>query len=169
MIKSFQMFTRWFLCVSLALSPTILKAEPQEPPLKCEISRGAWCIVKGIGEIKFVARQNEQWNRWALYDNYWKKEVGVVLEGSGCIDTVADKVELIKVRSNVIWEGRRWKEAVVSLRRDGTCELRLMVPVSDPNFVRKAASSLSGHIAACVAGHTCVDNILSTLVYKSLE
>jgi hypothetical protein len=169
MIRSSLMVTRWFFFVSLALSTPVLKAEPQEPPLKCEISRGAWCIVRGIGEIKFVARQSGKWNKWSLYDNYWKKEVGVVLEGTACIDTVADKVELIKVRPNVLWEDRRWKEAVVSLRRDGTCELRLLVPVSDPIFVRKAASSLSGHIAACIAGHACADNILSTFVYKSLE
>jgi hypothetical protein len=169
MIKSSLMVTRCFLCISLALLASVLKAEPQEPPIKCEVARGAWCIVRGVGEIKFVARQSEQWNKWSLYDNYWKKEVGVVLEGTACSDTVADKVELIKVRPNVLWEGRRWKEAVVSLRRDGTCELRLMVPIDDPSFVRKAASSLSGHIAACFAGHACADNMLSTFVYKSLE
>lgn len=169
MNKSSLMVPRWFFCIALSLSTPILRAEPQEPPLKCEVAHGAWCVVRGIGEIKFVARQNEQWNKWSLYDNYWKREVGVVLETPGCNDTVADRVELIKIRANVLWEGSRWKEAVVSLRRDGTCELRLMVPLSDPIFVRKAASSLSGHIAACIAGHACTDNILSAFVYKSLE
>jgi hypothetical protein len=169
MDKSSLVVTRWFCCIALALSTSFLRAEPHEPPLKCEITHGAWCVVRGIGEVKFVARQNEQWNKWSLYDNYWKREVGVVLETPGCSDTVADRVELIKISPNVLWEGSRWKEAVISLQRDRTCQLRLMVPLSDPTFVRKAASSLSGHIAACIAGHACTDNMLSAFVYKSLE
>jgi hypothetical protein len=164
MNKSSLMVTRCFFCIALALSTPIISAEPQEPPLKCEVTPGAWCIVRGIGEIKYVPRQSEQWNKWSLYDNYWKREVGVVLEAPACNETVADRVKLIKLSPNVLWEGRRWKEATVSLRRDGTCDLRLMVPLSDPMFVRKAASSLSGHIAACIAGHACADNMLSTFV-----
>ncbi|MYM41936.1 hypothetical protein [Duganella qianjiadongensis] len=169
MNKSSLMVSRWFCAIALALSTPILSAAPQEPPLKCEVTHGAWCVARGIGEIKFVAHQNEQWNRWSLYDNYWKREVGVVLETPGCSDTVADRVELIKISPNVLWEGSRWKEAVISLRRDGTCELRLMVPLSDLNFVGKAASSLTGHIAACIAGRACTDNMLSAFAYKSLK
>jgi hypothetical protein len=126
------------LCLVLVFLAHPLRAELQEPPLKCEITRGSWCIVKGISEIRFANVQNGKWHKWALYDEYWKKDVGIVLEGTGCVDTAADTIELVEVHSNVLWEGRRWKEAVVSIRRDRTCELRLMVPTNDIAFVKKA-------------------------------
>lgn len=169
MIKSSLIVNHGVLCILLTLLTPNLHADQPEPPLKCEVNRGAWCILRGIGEIKFSAgREEEQWREWSLYDNYWKKQVGVIFEEATCMDTVADDVEVTQVRSNVLWNKRRWNEAIVSLRREGTCKLRLLVPVSDPTFVRKAASSLSGSIAACIPGHACSDNVLSNIVYKSL-
>jgi hypothetical protein len=146
-----------------------LKAEMHEPPLQCEISRGAWCIIKGVGEIRLEEGRDGKWNKWTIVDRYWNREVGLIFEEISCADTEADRIEIVHVRSNVRWEQGLWNEATVSLRKDGSCELRLMVPVSDQEFRKKAASSLSGHIAACLPGRPCADNILSTKLYKFLE
>jgi hypothetical protein len=163
-------FSRWQirLALLLVLAPGI-KAEPHEPPLQCEISRGAWCIVKGIGEIRFAKIPNSEWNKWTVNDDYWHRRVGIILEKASCPETVADTVEIVQVRSNVRWEGNLWREAVIQLRKDRRCQLRLMVPLDDLSFQKKAASSLTGSVAACIAGMACTDNILSTKVYRVLE
>lgn len=155
-----------FMCLPFLFSAA--KADQREPPLKCEINRGAWCIVKGVDNINFSIVKDERLNRWSIWDSYWQKEVGIVLESFGCVDASADSIEVFKVNSNVLWEGRLWREVVVKLRNDNSCNLRLFVSMEDSNFRNKAATGLGGAIAICISGRTCTENILATYVYELL-
>lgn len=42
---------------------------------------------------------------------------------------MADTVEAIRFSHGVMWEGSSWDEMQVRLRKDGTCDLTLRVPV----------------------------------------
>ncbi len=164
-------FYRLVLSIALccALTPSALvRAAVREPPLKCEFTRGAWCVVKGAAKAEMTKNGSAKFNTWRFFDEYWRREVGVVLEGVNCVGNTADVIELVEVNSNVIWEGRRWREAVVNLRKDNSCSLRLMVPSHDQAFVKKAASSLSGHVAACMKGRVCAENILAPRIFDAL-
>lgn len=158
-----------FVCLLSIAMVTPLGAEPLEPPLKCKIMHGAWCILDGVDQREFTSYRNRYWRQWNLHDKYWNREVGVVLERRDCRGKAANTIEVVKVRPNTLWAGRRWNEVLLKLRKDRTCELRLFVPVDDRDFVKKAATSLSGNIAVCLRGRPFVENVLSPLVYKLLE
>lgn len=158
-----------FVAMFLALIGPGVNAEPMEPPLACEITRKAWCIMKGMAEIKFVKSTDGRWHRWVLYDGYWKRDVGVILEDVGCESATADTIEVTATRQTIAWDGRTWTRVVIRLRKDRSCELVLMVPAGDPKFRKRVASSLSGHIAVCIQDRRCSDNILSRQIYSLLE
>ncbi len=166
MLISLHRFLSYFCFAALASTHGPSMASP-EPPLRCEIARGAWCIMPGVGKIETFDRDNKI-SRLTIIDEYWGKEVGMVTEGPACSNAFADIVEIVEINSDLLHNGRYWREIVVKLRRDNTCFLRLMVPTGDKAFVSPAASSLSGHLAACIAGRACTDHILAAHLYYPL-
>jgi hypothetical protein len=165
-MKIFQLSVLWSVLLFCSSS---LRAEPKEPPLKCGIDRTSWCIVKNADDIKVSVTKKDKWREWRIFDNYWKREVGLVLEKKRCPALKAEGLWVSSVNGNVLWEGEQWQEVVVDLRKDKLCTLRLLVPTRNREFRRKAASSLSGHIAACLPNQKCTSNVLSTHVYKLLD
>lgn len=157
------------LASAFAFDLKIVKAEVMEPPLRCTIDRTAWCIVEGVGSVRFEPRKNDGWNKWKIYDAHWGKTVGIVLEKPGCNDRRADQIVISDVKLDVRRFGDRWNQVSVTLNKERSCELKIMSIATDKNFLAKAANSLSGSIAVCLVGERCSENILSPKIYHLLS
>lgn len=138
---------------------------PSEPPLKCEITRGAWCFLKSPYELNFSHAQNEPYFIWVVSEGMWADEAGVILEDDGCVEQPADTLEVIGGMRHVLWQETKWREVKVSLRKDGSCDLRLLVPLAENAPLDMAASALSTHISVCYRGEACAPNVVADVVY----
>lgn len=138
---------------------------PGEPPLKCEISRGAWCFLKSPYKLTFSHAQNEPYFIWTVSEDMWADEAGFILEDDGCADHPADTLEVIDGMRSVLWRERQWREVKLRLREDGSCYLRLLVPPLENAPLDMAASALSTHISACYLGKPCAPNVVADVVY----
>jgi hypothetical protein len=101
------------------------------PPRVCEIRLRAWCIVQENSIITDTPRwaDTDAEHTWRIHHRDQPDSSLVILEPRGCRAAVADTVEAVRFSHAVAWEGRNWDEMQVRLRKDGTCDLILRVPV----------------------------------------
>lgn len=145
------------------------RAMALEPPMQCAIKRGAWCIISSNHTITYSGVHDEPRYQWHIAGDYWKDEPALILESKGCRDAVADDNQIVETNSEVTWEGKRWREVVVRLRKDGTCELRLLAPTFDQVELDAAASRLSTNIAVCFAHQPCEQSSISSDIYRTFR
>ncbi|MCC2963342.1 hypothetical protein LK540_23165 [Massilia sp. IC2-278] len=102
------------------------------PPRHCDIKAGAWCIAQGTSEIHRVH------DREGGFERYWTLRSAPVVDWTltirepwGCLDGLADTVELIHFQSSHEWKGRIWDRADVRLKSDGSCDLAVLFPLNE--------------------------------------
>ena len=140
--------------------------ESTEPPLKCEIRRGAWCFMKSPYRVTFSHAQNEPYYVWIVSEDMWRNEEGVILEDEACAESPADTIDVKDSLTQVVWEGKNWRQVTLVLRKDSTCNLRLLAPMKDEAPLDMAASALSTHISACYANtKDCTKDLVADRVY----
>ena len=152
----------------LAAFPRAAASSPSEPPPKCEISRGAWCFLKGPYQIEFSPVYNVPQNSWTISEKYWHSEAGVILEATSCEGVLANTIEVVGAPASVSWQGKAWKQTTLRLRKDGRCDLLLLVPTGERAQLNMAASVLATNIAACLPKKKCEANIVAPVVFRSL-
>ena len=154
------MYIRWNLCISwmaasicgiISDSRDISAATPHPaaPPRKCEIRQPAWCIYQDA--LKVVRQLNKETREvvWVLSGPSRHDSELVIFEPGGCREGFADTVAVLSFRENIEWEQRAWDEMRVRLRENGSCDLRLLVPLFDRDPLEWAFSTGRGLIAAC--------------------
>lgn len=141
-----------------------------EPPIKCDISRGAWCFLRSPYTFTFFHAQDESFSAWKVVEDHWSNEPGFVLEDNGCGDVGhADTLEVSVIPDGVAWSGQQWRGVLVKLRADGSCNLRLLAPLPSQAPLDMAASALSTHVAICYEDRACTPNVIADKVYQQFK
>ncbi|NII55166.1 hypothetical protein [Luteibacter sp. SG786] len=101
------------------------------PERVCEIRQRAWCITQADSIITDIPAwaQTDPDHTWRIHHRRYPDSDLVIFEPRGCRKALADTVEPIRFSHGVMWEGASWDEILVRLRKDGTCDLTLRVPV----------------------------------------
>jgi len=106
-------------------------ARPSSPPLTCEIRQRAWCIVNGTAEITEVqplVSSDPPGRAWTLKDTHFPASTLVILEPTGCRQSLADTLSATGFKHGFTWRDKSWDEVGLRLRSDGSCDLKLLVP-----------------------------------------
>lgn len=122
------------------------------PPRQCEIRQKAWCIYQEGAEITDLQKTHNDHpgeHVWMIRDVYHPQSAIVVFEPEGCRRGFSDRVSAQRFDEGIQWHGRDWDQMRVRLRADGTCDLRLLVPVFDGSLLEWAFSVGRTLIAAC--------------------
>ena len=127
-------------------------SSPAAPPRICEIRQKAWCIYQDGSEITDHQKINTDYPNdhiWSMHDTHTPKSVLVIFEPNGCREGFSDKVSALGFNENVQWQGKSWDQMRIRLRSDGSCDLRLLVPLYGRDPLEWAFSVGRGLIAAC--------------------
>ncbi len=127
-------------------------SSPAAPPRICEIRQKAWCIYQNGSEITDHQKTTTDYpddHIWSMRDVHQPRSVLVIFEPNGCREGFSDKVSALGFNENVQWQGKTWDQMRIRLRSDGSCDLRLLVPVYDADPLEWAFSVGRGLIAAC--------------------
>lgn len=102
------------------------------PPRECEIRLRAWCIVQENSVISDTGRwaETDADHTWKIHHRDQPQSNLVILEPRGCRTALADTVEPIRFTHGLVWEAATWDEMRVRLKKDGSCDLTLRVPVA---------------------------------------
>jgi hypothetical protein len=143
-------------CAMVAANPVVpakqLSRPVSAPPRKCEIRHEAWCIYQDgseITDLQKVTNENPNEHIWTMRDVYHPQSVLVIFEPDGCRNGLADTVDALGFDKDVKWQGKAWDQMRVRLKVDGSCDLRLLVPLFDKNPLEWAFSVGRTLIAAC--------------------
>ena len=123
------------------------------PPRRCEIRQKAWCIYQEGIEITNLQKlfpDDSYDHAWTLHDALYPYSQLVVFEPNGCREGFANTVTALGFEEQVKWRGKLWDQIRVRLISDGSCDLRLLVPMFDGQPVQWAFNSGPGMIAACM-------------------
>jgi len=153
------------LACSTVLSVSCDEPRTREPPLECEIFRGAWCILSGSYELTLSHVANRPLYQWSMTESHWRSEAGLILESAFCPKRHADVIQVVRVSERFEWSGKHWRQVVVRLTSDGACELQLLAPARELAPLDMAASALSTHIAACFVNKPCTDHLIADEVF----
>jgi hypothetical protein len=80
----------------------------------------------------------------------------------------ADTVELLEAGQSINWSGRNWQITRVRLRRDGQCDIDLLVPTLADDPRGTAFSRSLGDLRPC-RDHTCSGATLITALRQRVE
>lgn len=133
-------------------------------PFRCELKRGAWCIRQGSVEITKLQRvsvSEPSGTTWRLRDIHYPSSILVVLEPSACTHGYADTVEARGIEYGVDWDGRRWDKMTVRLRKDGSCDLSILVTPFHDEASEWAFFDGRTFIAGC-KDEACLDPLVPT-------
>lgn len=115
---------------------------PAAPPRKCEIKQAAWCIQEGATEIVDRLAEDSVHDRvWTLSDSSSPESKLMVLESNGCRAGRSDTLDLLSYESGFTWEGRSWGRMRARLKKDGTCDLDVLMPAYDGDPMEWAFST----------------------------
>ncbi len=104
---------------------------PAAPPRQCEIKQAVWCIQQGATEIVDRLAEDSVHDRvWTLSDSLRPESKLVVLEPNGCRAGHSDTLDLVSYESDFTWGGRSWNRLRARLKKDGTCDLEVLIPPS---------------------------------------
>lgn len=160
------------LCISAVLAaactPTLSQSAPASaPPSKCEIKFAAWCIAEGAYKISRVLASDGVHDRiWTLSGRFRPDSKLVIFEPNGCNAGHADKAVLLGVEKAFPWQGGQWNRISVRLKRDTTCDLRILVPVAANDPMEWGYSSGLPLIRTCTKEECPAQNLgdLKTLI-----
>jgi hypothetical protein len=103
-------------------------ARPSAPPRKCEVRQAAWCIFQGAWEITDRMIENDKYDHvWIIRGFFKPKAPLVVMEPNGCRDGLADSVVASEFSDKFSWDGKTWNKMIVRLKRDGSCDLQVLI------------------------------------------
>lgn len=144
------------------------------PPPVCEIRQRAWCIIQANSVISDTSgwESTDPPHTWRIHHRKQPGSNLVIFEPKGCRNGLADTVEAIRFSHGVTWEGNSWDEMQVRLRRDGTCDLILRVPVwtGDPlewPFTEGRMNLVACKDEACSLNQPTIADV--TAKYRSLR
>lgn len=122
------------------------------PPPECQMRQRAWCVHREGLEISWKALPNSQEEfayAWSLRDPHYPNSPLIVFEPQGCREALADTVKAVGFEEGVTWEDKKWDQMRVRLRSDGSCDLKLLVPLNKNDPLEWAFSVGRVLIAAC--------------------
>jgi hypothetical protein len=125
---------------------------PSSPLLTCEIRQRAWCIHNGTAEVTLVqpvVSSDPPGRAWLLRDLHYPNSFLAVLEPQGCREVLADAVDPVSFAHGVHWREKTWDQLVVRLRKDGSCDLKLLLSPYDPSTESWAFSEGRNLLLAC--------------------
>lgn len=127
----------------LSASPSIgSPSQPSAPPRKCEIRQSVWCIDREVDEITNRIAERSIYDRiWVLQDDLRPESQLVVLEPNGCRAGRSDMLDLLSYENGFTWEGRSWGRMRARLKKDGTCDLEVLMPPYDGDPMEWAFST----------------------------
>ena len=161
----FSMKLSWLIgsafCLTVLVAPEQVAAMgpsaqsqdgPSAPPRVCEIRQKAWCMYQESSEItdqQVTDSQDSEVHIWAMRNNYYPNSVLMIVEPNGCRNAFANEVKSLEYDKSIKWHGKIWDQMLVRLRTDGSCDLKLLVPVYDHSPLEWAFSVGRLLIAAC--------------------
>jgi hypothetical protein len=115
---------------------------PAAPPRHCEIKQAVWCIGQEASEIIDRLVEDGIHDRvWILRGSFRPESKLVVLEPNGCRAGHSDTLSLLSYESGVNWEGRSWDRIKARLKKDGSCDLTVLMPPFDGDQMEWAFST----------------------------
>jgi hypothetical protein len=140
-------------CKASSGPPSLPAGEPPAagaPPRRCLLTRPAWCIDEEVAEVATRTEQGAGNQRsWVLSGASRPDSKLVVLEPSGCADGPANTFEFLAADRHANWGGRPWRSVTARLRKDGSCDLTVLVPPPDPDPMEWALSTGLVMVRAC--------------------
>lgn len=147
--------TIWFvvLCfvmiLGFALTPS-RSAPISAPPSSCEIKFSAWCIAEGAYKISRVLASDGVHDRvWTLSGRFEPASKLIILEPNGCNVGFSDEAVLLGAKKGVRWHDQQWDRIQVRLKKDGSCDLQILVPPPSNSPMEWAYSSGLPLIRTC--------------------
>ncbi len=115
---------------------------PASPPRRCEIKQAVWCIQEGSTEIVDRIAEDSVHDRvWTLSDWSNPESKLVVLESNGCRVGYSDAFDFLSYENGFTWKGRSWGRMRVRLKKNGTCDLEVLMPPYDGDPMEWAFST----------------------------
>lgn len=120
------------------------------PPRVCEIRQETWCIfASNITIENQPGRLPDYRTSWKFWGSHWVDFPAVIHEPKGCRSGTSDTVELLHFQPNFQWNGRKWNSIDVRLKRDGSCDLKLLSPSLKDEPTGAAQSAILTLVRAC--------------------
>jgi len=102
---------------------------PAAPPAKCEIALPVWCIREGAYEIVSQFSKHNAYRRvWIIRGFFKPSSPLIVREPYGCRQGLSDQAEALTFDKHIKWGGKEWNRMTVQLKKDGSCNIELLVP-----------------------------------------
>jgi hypothetical protein len=115
---------------------------PAAPPRKCEVRQAVWCIYQGAGEITDRLVEHQKYDRvWIVRGFFQPRAPLVVMEPNGCREGLADSATAIRFDSQFVWERKSWNKMTVQVKKDGTCDLDILLPKAQSDPTGEATSA----------------------------
>lgn len=131
---------------------------PSAPSRECDIRLPVWCILQGVDKIELVNEADSSHSDyWILRGSFEPKSQMVILEPSGCRDGLSDTLKPLGFDSGIYWHRKIWDRITVKLKKDGSCNLELLVPPFSNDPMEWAYSNGLMLIRAC-QDTACGDN-----------
>lgn len=138
-------------CASSALPINSFAQRPSSPPRICEIRHSAWCIDREVSEIIDKPARYLNYDRaWMLQDDLELESVLVVLEPNGCRSGFSDIFVMSNYEKDFEWDGQRWDRIQVRLKKDGSCDLGVLIAPYEGGDIGWAFSTALILVRNCV-------------------
>lgn len=125
-------------------------AQALEPPDRCEIKRGAWCILRDdVTVTKRLPTPGSGEVIWSVRDPLWKSDF-VIVESRGCDQVLSKDPKITGYVENASWGGDTWNEVNIKLDIGGVCSLRLLSKSGPADIHRSDYVSKLGLLRMCV-------------------
>ncbi len=136
---------------------------PVAPPLHCEFSAVTWCIVEGSYEVTRRLADDSIHDRvWLLRGPFVAESQLVIFEPNGCKSGFSDTLELVRFEQSIRWGNGIWDRASFRLKKNGGCDLVVLMPVFNGNPMEWAFSAGLGLVKSCT-DHKCNGPFLAEL------
>lgn len=131
---------------------------PSAPPRECDIRLPVWCILQGVDKVELVNEADASHSDfWILRGSFEPESRLIILEPSGCRDGLSDTFAPLGFDSGIYWHHKIWDRVTVKLKKDGSCNLELLVPPYKADPMEWAYSNGMMLIRAC-QDKTCSDS-----------
>ena len=131
-----------YACAAPPAPSSGVGAAPGAPRLHCEFQLSSWCIVEGAYIVNRILASDEIHDRlWTLKDRFSPSSQVLILEPNGCKSGFSDDFQLRSFKHNVKRNRLLWDQTIVSLKKDGTCNLTVLTPVASGDPMEWAFSS----------------------------
>lgn len=146
-----------------------LEAKSSEPPLRCEFSRGDWCLLKKGYLAKASQAEQGNYHVYWIAEDYWANEAGVVLEGPACGHGLAPNVTIGRQEPHFKWENVEWRMVELNFGSPSGCTLKLLAPLKRAAPLDMAASVLSTNVAYCDRVKECQPKLVADAIHGAFQ